>query len=97
MRLTSLLFALALTLRAFVAVAAEPVVTPAQIKTNAIIVPGPNDPAIASVTARLLERSHYSQQPFNKDVSSKFLDKYLDALDPQRIHLLQADINDFQI
>ena len=97
MRLFSPLLALILVTRAFTGFAAEPVIEPAPIKTNAVIAPGPNDPTIAHLTARLLERSHYSQQPFNDEVSSKFLDKYLEALDGQRLHLLQSDIAEFEV
>lgn len=60
------------------------------------LVPGPNDTLIAKVTARMLERQHYLRKPFNDEVSSKFLDRYLDSLDSQHIYFLQSDLKDFE-
>jgi len=57
--------------------------------------PGPLDGQIAYVTARMLERYQYLRQPFDESISSKFLDRYLDTLDPQHIHFLQSDLDDF--
>ena len=57
--------------------------------------PGPNDPTTAILTARMLERNHYAQQPFNDEISSKFLDHYLNALDPQHIFFLKSDVEEF--
>ncbi len=56
---------------------------------------GPNDARISYVTARLLETYHYSQHPLDEEMSKKFFDGYLEALDPQHIHFLQSDIADF--
>ncbi|HVU27438.1 MAG TPA: carboxy terminal-processing peptidase [Verrucomicrobiae bacterium] len=57
--------------------------------------PGPKDGRIAYITARLLEDYHYLQQPLDTEMSKKFYDEYLDALDPQRMHFLQSDIAEF--
>lgn len=57
--------------------------------------PGPNDATTAILTARMLERAHYSQTPFNDEISSKFLDHYLNSLDPQHIFFLQSDVEEF--
>lgn len=59
------------------------------------IKPGPNDARIAYVTAVLLEESHYTQQPFDTDMSKKFYDGYFDALDPRHENFLQSDYNEF--
>ena len=59
--------------------------------------PGPADGRIAFVTARMLEQLHYLRQPFNDATSSKFLDRYLDLLDPQKLHFLQADLEHFEL
>jgi len=58
--------------------------------------PGPLDGRIAFVTAGLLEQIHYSKQPFDRSVSSKFLDRYVETLDPQHLHFLQSDIAQFE-
>ncbi len=63
---------------------------------GAPLVAGPDDANIAKVTARILERYHYLRQPFNDEISSKFLDRYIDALDNLRIYFLQSDVTEFE-
>src|SRR5258708_26462347 len=83
---------------------AEPVATTpsslaANLKSNGLshaISPGPLDGQIALVTARMLEKYHYLRQPFDRAVSSKFLDRYLEMFDPQRLHFLATDLADFE-
>jgi carboxyl-terminal processing protease len=58
--------------------------------------PGPADGKIAFVTAKLLQQTHFSKQAFDAGVSSKFLDHYLEALDPQHLHFLQSDLAEFE-
>src|SRR5258708_17384 len=58
------------------------------------VTPGPLDGQIAWLTASLLERVHYLHQPFDESVSSKFLDRYLESLDPQHLHFIKADLDD---
>jgi carboxyl-terminal processing protease len=58
--------------------------------------PGPSDGKIAFVTAKLLQQTHFSKQAFDAGVSSKFLDHYLEALDPQHVHFLQSDLTEFE-
>src|SRR5258706_6362530 len=60
------------------------------------ITPGKTDGRIACVTANLLEQAHYSKQPFDRSVSSKFFDRYLETLDPQHLHFLQSDLGQFE-
>jgi carboxyl-terminal processing protease len=60
------------------------------------LVPQPNDGWIADLTARMLEQLHYLHQPLDPKVSSKFLDRYIDTLDPQHMHFLQSDIAEFE-
>jgi len=57
--------------------------------------PGPNDAKIAFVTARLLESYHYLQHPFDREMSVKAFDGYIDALDPRHENFLQSDLNEF--
>ncbi|HXI73750.1 MAG TPA: carboxy terminal-processing peptidase [Verrucomicrobiae bacterium] len=59
------------------------------------LAPGPNDARIAYVTARLLEEFHYLQQPLDAEMSERFLDGYLQTLDPRRENFLQSDIASF--
>ena len=65
--------------------------------TNALpLNAGSNDVNIARVTGLILERYHYSKQPLNDDVSSKFLDRYLNALDNLHIYFFQSDTAEFE-
>jgi len=57
--------------------------------------PGLNDGRISYVTARLLEEYHYSRHPLDEEMSGKFFDGYLEALDPQHCYFLQSDIAEF--
>ena len=61
------------------------------------LVPGPIDGPISYVTARMLERYHYLRRPSMTEVSSRFLDRYLETFDPQHLHFLQSDLADFEI
>src|SRR6185503_10042356 len=44
----------------------------------------------------LLSRAHYLRQPFDDAISSKFLDRYLESLDPLHLHFVQPDIKEFE-
>ncbi|HEV2693885.1 MAG TPA: carboxy terminal-processing peptidase [Verrucomicrobiae bacterium] len=77
------------TTRASVATGAVPAVDLPALK------PGPNDPKIAFVTARLLESYHYLQHPFDRTMSVKAFDGYVDALDPRHENFLQSDLDEF--
>jgi carboxyl-terminal processing protease len=59
--------------------------------------PGPNDPHIAFVAARLLDTYHYSQRPLDEELSEKFFDGYIDSLDPRHENFLQSDLEEFSI
>ena len=68
------------------------------IATNAfhLITPGPIDGQVANLTAQLLQGHHYLKKPFDESVSSQFLDRYLETLDPRHIHFTQADLAEFE-
>jgi carboxyl-terminal processing protease len=56
----------------------------------------PNDAIVAQIASAMLRHSHYTQHPFDEEMSSKFLDRYLDALDYLHMFFLQSDINEFE-
>ena len=58
----------------------------------------PDEEAIAKLTSRILMQMHYlhSQQPLDDQVSSQFLDRYLERLDSIHIHFLQSDLREFE-
>src|SRR5438094_6388084 len=62
------------------------------------IEPVPDEGAIARLTAKVLSQVHYLhvRQPLNDEVSSKFLDRYLETLDGQHMHFLRSDLEDFE-
>jgi carboxyl-terminal processing protease len=71
-------------------------VTNGAASTNAFhVTPGPADGRIAYVTARMLEQLHYSHQPFDHSVAKELLNRYIEALDPQHLHFIQADLDQF--
>ena len=59
--------------------------------------PGPNDPKIAYITAKLLEIYQYSQRPLDTELAGKFFDGYVDSLDPRHEHFLQSDLAEFAV
>jgi carboxyl-terminal processing protease len=61
----------------------------------ASIMPAPGDGRIAYVAAQQLALYHYSQQPLDSEMSKKFFDGYLEALDLNRENFLQSDIAEF--
>jgi len=70
----------------------------ALLVTNGVhpISPGPIDGQVAYVTAKMLELHHYLKLPFDEAVSSKFLDRYLETLDPAHMHFTQGDLAQFE-
>ena len=72
-----------------------PFISLAKDTTPMPLTPGPNDGNIAYITARLLGLYHYSQTPFDRGISEKFFDAYIDAFDPQHLYFLQSDIDEF--
>src|SRR3974390_2252136 len=64
-------------------------------RLNGTLAPDTDEARIAETTARLLQKSSYSGNQETETVSGKFLDRYLDMLDGNRIYFLQSDIQEF--
>lgn len=47
---------------------------------------------ISRVTAQILSRNHYRQQPLDVNISRQFFDEYLNELDPGRIYFTGEDV-----
>ena len=60
-----------------------------------LITPGPVDGQIATIAACLLTNLHYLKKPFDESVSSQFLDRYLETLDPRHDHFTKGDLAEF--
>lgn len=54
------------------------------------------DANIAQIEAEMLQTWQYSQHPFDQEISSRFLDRYLETLDYSHIYFLQSDISEFE-
>jgi carboxyl-terminal processing protease len=61
----------------------------------ALVAPGQNDGSISYITARLLEEFHYTQHPFDTEISKRFYDAYLNVYDPEHLYFLQSDLVEF--
>jgi carboxyl-terminal processing protease len=53
------------------------------------------DGNVAAFVGEKLQTWHYSQHPFDQEISGKFLDRYLDMLDYSHFYFLQSDIDEF--
>jgi carboxyl-terminal processing protease len=56
----------------------------------------PDEGLIAGLTAENLELRHYRRQRFDDEVSSRFLERYIESLDNLRLHFLQTDLEEFE-
>lgn len=76
---------------------AQPAVTAetARNTNSAPLSPGESDGRIAYVAAEMLAQNHYSRQRLDDGVSEKFYHRYLESLDPQRLHFTQTDLAEF--
>ncbi len=59
------------------------------------LLPGEHDPNITRLTAQVLAGMHYSREPLNGTMANRFLDRYIEMLDPVRIHFFQSDLAQF--
>ena len=59
--------------------------------------PGPDEAQIATLTARMLEKFHYSHHLVDDTISSNLLARFMNDLDPQHVHFLQTDVAEFDI
>lgn len=48
------------------------------------------------ITSRILSSFEYNKQPLDEEMAGRIFDAYFDALDPQRMSLLQSDIQKFR-
>jgi carboxyl-terminal processing protease len=62
-------------------------VTPADVRMT--------EANIAGLTASVLEHSQFAHHPLDAELAGKFLDRYLDALDPAHVLFLQSDMDEF--
>lgn len=53
-------------------------------------------PKVASTAADIIETQHYLRQPLDFHFSRKALERYFEILDPDRLCLLEADLEEFR-
>lgn len=67
---------------------------------TASLAAGANDPTdrnITRITASLLEHSQFSHHRLDDELAVKFLNRYLDSLDPAHLLFLQSDAQEFDV
>ena len=57
--------------------------------------PGTDDGLLAKTVGSFLQNSHYTRHKFDRELGEKMFDRYLDALDPQKLYFLQSDLAEF--
>lgn len=58
--------------------------------------PSPYDRVVTRQITKLMEQEHLTKHPLDDEISQRFLDQYLKALDPSKMYFLQADIDEFR-
>ncbi|MBC8111853.1 MAG: carboxy terminal-processing peptidase, partial [Verrucomicrobia bacterium] len=67
-----------------------------KVGSAADILPTETQQASQQLVNVLLNRYHYRKVPLNDSTSSVIFDRYLEALDPNRMYFLNADIKNFE-
>ena len=60
------------------------------------LVPESHHARLSLETVEHLTRHHFVRRPIDDRLSSQVFDKYIEALDPQRLYFLAADLKDFE-
>ncbi len=60
------------------------------------LVAGESDANVMRLVAQMLQKQHYSKKSFDDELSSKFFDRYLDALDNLHIYFTRQDVQEFE-
>ena len=60
------------------------------------LVPVPRHEKIGQLVTEFIQKSHYQHADVNDDLSSKVLDRYIEALDSNRMYLLESDVQAFE-
>jgi carboxyl-terminal processing protease len=68
---------------------------PAKYTNTLTLKPNADDGKIARTVGRVFERMHYTRHNFDKEQGRKMFDEYVNTLDPQRLYLLQSDLDEY--
>ncbi len=64
--------------------------------TNSLVLSAPDGAGtVAQITARALEKYHFTRMRFRDEISARMFDRYIEALDPQKLYFFQSDFEEF--
>jgi carboxyl-terminal processing protease len=75
--------------------AALPVIATANIEDDALH-PDPRHESVGELVTEFIQKSHYLHVSVDDELSSKVMDRYIEALDGNRMYLLESDIEFFE-
>ncbi len=61
-----------------------------------VLAPDPRHEQVGVLVTQFIEKSHYKHLDVDDDLSSRVLDRYLEALDNNRLYLLRSDVEFFE-
>ena len=67
----------------------------ATVSLAAALQPPPESAAVAGLAIKLFEHAHYSHHNLDAESASRFLARYIEALDYNRLFFLQSDLKEF--
>ena len=66
------------------------------LKSDEPLLPEPRHESIGELVTQFVQKSHYLHVAVNDDLSTRVMDRYIEALDRNRMYLLQSDIEYFE-
>ncbi len=63
---------------------------------NELLATDKHHQSVVVATSKLANKFHYRNKPLTNELSEEILGEYLEALDPQRVYFLAADIRNFE-
>jgi len=78
------------------ACASLPIIASAAINEQEVLEAKPQHAKVSRIVTTLFEHSHYRRAKVSNDLSSKILDRYLKALDGNRVYFLESDVDEFE-
>jgi len=67
----------------------------ANVSLGAALQPPPESAAVTALAVKLFEHAHYSHNKLDAESASRFLTRYIEALDYNRLFFLQSDLKEF--
>ncbi len=68
----------------------------ANISLGAALQPPPESSAVTRLAVTLFEQAHYSHHKLDAESAARFLERYIEALDYNRLFFLQSDVKEFK-